>query len=117
MAAVGGARGGDADLYGRERLPNVADTYAGRELDPSRILGPQRHGEWFQQQSGQGAEGGGSGSRTEAGHKRCLPASCRPQHDVGPFPPPTMTQALRRAPPGGSPCCHLARTSPKWTHI
>lgn len=36
---------------------------AGRELDPSRILGPQRHGEWFQQQSGQGAARLG-GSRT-----------------------------------------------------
>ncbi|KAI7839130.1 hypothetical protein COHA_007133 [Chlorella ohadii] len=51
-AAATGTR--DADQFGRERLSNVADTWAGRELDPSRILGPQRHGEWFQQQSGQG---------------------------------------------------------------
>lgn len=27
---------------------------AGRELDPSRILGPQRHGEWFRQAATQG---------------------------------------------------------------
>lgn len=50
-AAAGGRT---ADQYGRDRLSNVADTQAGRELDPSRILGPQRHGEWFQQLSPQG---------------------------------------------------------------
>ena len=32
--------------YGRERLTNVADTWQGRELDPARILGRERHGEW-----------------------------------------------------------------------
>eukprot|EP00887_Chlorella_sp_A99_P000345 scaffold13.g345.t1 len=32
--------------WGRERMSNVADTQQGRELDPARILGPQRHGEW-----------------------------------------------------------------------
>ncbi|KAL4424747.1 hypothetical protein ABPG77_000090 [Micractinium sp. CCAP 211/92] len=44
----------DADLFARERLSNVADTWQGRELDPSRILGAQRHGEWFQQQPAPG---------------------------------------------------------------
>lgn len=52
------AQAGDADRYGRERLSNVADTGLGRELDPSRILGPQRHGEWFRQQAGQGPRPG-----------------------------------------------------------
>lgn len=40
--------------YGRERLSNVADTWQGRELDPRKFLGPQRHGEWT-------AHGGGGG--------------------------------------------------------
>ena len=53
------ATGGDPHRYGRERLSNVADTWQGRELDPSRILGPQRHGEWFKQPPAQGADAQG----------------------------------------------------------
>ncbi|KAL4422575.1 hypothetical protein ABPG75_008772 [Micractinium tetrahymenae] len=48
------AEAADADRFARERLSNVADTWQGRELDPSRILGAQRHGEWFQQQPAPG---------------------------------------------------------------
>lgn len=44
----------DANRYAQQRLSNVADTWQGRELDPSRILGRQRHGEWFQSQPVQG---------------------------------------------------------------
>ena len=56
--APGDQQGDDADRCGRERLSNVADTVAGRELDPSRILGPQRHGEWFRQPAGAGPAAG-----------------------------------------------------------
>jgi hypothetical protein len=44
----------DADSFAAQRLSNVADTWQGRELDPSRILGAQRHGEWFRSQPAQG---------------------------------------------------------------
>jgi mitogen-activated protein kinase 1/3 len=44
--------------YGRERLSNVADTRQGSELDPTKFLGPHRHGEWSAQTfSGQAPEG------------------------------------------------------------
>jgi hypothetical protein len=53
-AAMG--RIGDSSLerdYGKERLSNVADTWQGRELDPRKFLGPQRHGEWTAQSGGE----------------------------------------------------------------
>lgn len=50
----------DANRYAQQRLSNVADTWQGRELDPSRILGRQRHGEWFQSQAVQGPAPGAS---------------------------------------------------------
>jgi len=32
--------------YARDRMSNVADTWQGRELDPTKFLGAHRHGEW-----------------------------------------------------------------------
>eukprot|EP00890_Picochlorum_soloecismus_P002294 jgi/Picsp_1/3065/NSC_01287-R1_mitogen-activated protein len=52
------AKGEFAHDYGRERLSNVADTRQGSELDPTKFLGPRRHGEWSAQTfSGQAPEG------------------------------------------------------------
>ena len=68
----------DADRYGRDRLSNVADTWQGRELDPSRILGAQRHGKWFKQAPAQGAgaagRGGGAWCVWVRGCLGCVPA-------------------------------------------
>lgn len=39
-------RGLSESEYARERMSNVADTWQGRELDPTKFLGAHRHGEW-----------------------------------------------------------------------
>ncbi len=41
----------DASEYARERMSNVADTWQGRELDPTKFLGAHRHGEWSRDDS------------------------------------------------------------------
>ena len=45
--------------FGLQRLSNVADTRLGRELDPEKVLGPARHGEWSTGFGGKGAGGCG----------------------------------------------------------
>ena len=41
--------------YARERMSNVADTWQGRELDPTKFLGAHRHGEWSATPGSRGA--------------------------------------------------------------
>ena len=47
--------------FGLQRLSNVADTRLGRELDPEKVLGARRHGEWSTGFGGKGARARGLG--------------------------------------------------------
>ena len=53
--AAAASLGRDSDAqYGMQRLSNIADTWQGKELDPGKYLGSNRHGEWTDQGVGGG---------------------------------------------------------------